>query len=46
MTFLEVKIWEMFMTAIFMFGSRKRKWFRGNVVEIAGTMTGIIREKE
>lgn len=36
----------MFMTAIFMFCSRKRKWFRCNVAEIAGTMLEIIRDKE
>ena len=42
-TFFEEKIWEMFMTAIFMFCSRKRKWFRCNVAEIAGTMLEIVR---
>ena len=36
----------MFMTAISMFCSRKRKWFRCNVAEIAGTMLEIIGEKE
>lgn len=36
----------MFMTAIFMFCSRKRKWFRCNVAEIEGTMLEIIRDKE
>lgn len=33
----------MFMTAIFMFCSRKRKWFRCNVAEIVGTMLEIVR---
>lgn len=43
MIFPETKFLEMFMTAIFMFCSRKRKWFRCNVAEIAGTMLEIVR---